>query len=267
MRRFSLQFMQAVLLLILAPVSCLAEQALVAVASNFSAPARAIVSAFERETGHSVRLSQGSSGKLYAQILNGAPFDLFLSADSEKPTLLIEAGLAVEDSQRTYAFGALALWASKEGVLINAETLRAGNFSRLAQANPRLAPYGLAAQQVINRLALTDALAEKQVTGENISQAYQFVTTGNAELGFVALSQVMNGDGPIRGSLWRVPQELYDPIAQDAVLLNRALNNIAAQEFMRFLMSAEANGILANYGYSLDSDAVAAARSGGKKDG
>jgi len=267
MRRFSLQFMQAVLLLILAPVSVLAEQALVAVASNFSAPARAIVSAFERETGHSVRLSQGSSGKLYAQILNGAPFDLFLSADSEKPTLLIEAGLAVEDSKRTYAFGALALWASKEGVLINAETLRAGNFSRLAQANPRLAPYGLAAQQVIDRLALTDALAEKQVTGENISQAYQFVTTGNAELGFVALSQVMNRDGPIRGSLWRVPQELYDPIAQDAVLLNRGLNNIAAQEFMRFMMSAEANGILANYGYSLDSDAVAAARSGEKKDG
>ena len=267
MRRFSLQFMQAVLLLILAPVSCLAEQALVAVASNFSAPARAIVSAFERETGHSVRLSQGSSGKLYAQILNGAPFDLFLSADSEKPTLLIEAGLAVEDSKRTYAFGALALWASKEGVLINAETLRAGNFFRLAQANPRLAPYGLAAQQVIDRLALTDALAEKQVTGENISQAYQFVTTGNAELGFVALSQVMNRDGPIRGSLWRVPQELYDPIAQDAVLLNRGLNNIAAQEFMRFMMSAEANGILANYGYSLDSDAVAAARSGEKKDG
>ncbi|MBL6805565.1 MAG: molybdate ABC transporter substrate-binding protein, partial [Pseudomonadales bacterium] len=167
----------------------------------------------------------------------------------------------------TYAFGALALWASKEGVLINAETLRAGNFSRLAQANPRLAPYGLAAQQVIDGLALTDALAEKQVTGENISQAYQFVTTGNAELGFVALSQVMNGDGPIRGSLWRVPQELYDPIAQDAVLLNRGLNNIAAQELMRFLMSAEANGILANYGYLLDSDAVAAARSGEKKDG
>ena len=267
MRRFSLQFMQALLLLVLAPVSCLAEQALVAVASNFSAPARAIVSVFERETGHSVRLSQGSSGKLYAQILNGAPFDLFLSADTEKPALLIEAGLADEVSKRTYAYGALALWASKEGVLINAETLRAGNFSRLAQANPRLAPYGLAAQQVIDRLALTDALAAKQVTGESISQAYQFVTTGNAELGFVALSQVMNDDGLSRGSLWRVPQDLYDPIAQDAVLLNRGLNNIAAQEFMRFLMSAEASVILANYGYSMESDSVAAARSGEKKDG
>jgi len=116
-------------------------------------------------------------------------------------------------------------------------------------------------------LHLTEALAPKQVTGENISQAYQFVTTGNAELGFVALSQVMNDDGRIRGSLWRVPQHLYDPIAQDAVLLNRGLNNTAAQEFMQFLMSAEAIGILANYGYSLESDAVAAARSGEKKDG
>lgn len=267
MRRFSLQFMQAVLLLVLAPVSCLAEQALIAVASNFSAPARAIVKAFELETGHSVRLSQGSSGKLYAQIINGAPFDLFLSADTEKPALLIEAGLADEDSKRTYAYGALALWASKERVLIDAQTLRTGNFSRLAQANPRLAPYGLAAQQVIDRLTLTEALAPKQVTGENISQAYQFVITGNAELGFVALSQVMNDDGRIRGSLWRVPQHLYDPIAQDAVLLNRGLNNTAAQEFMQFLMSAEAIGILANYGYSLESDAVAAVRSGEKQDG
>ena len=267
MRRFSLQFMQAVLLLVLAPVSCLAEQTLIAVASNFSAPARAIVNAFERETGHSVRLSQGSSGKLYAQIINGAPFDLFLSADTEKPALLIEAGLADEESKRTYAYGALALWTSKEGVLIDAQTLRAGNFSRLAQANPRLAPYGLAAKQVIDRLTLTEALAPKQVTGESISQAFQFVTTGNAELGFVALSQVMNDDGLIRGSLWRVPQHLYDPIAQDAVLLNRGLNNTAAQAFMHFLMSPEALGILANYGSSLECDAVAAARSGEKKDG
>lgn len=267
MRRFTIQFLTAACLLTSAPLSCFAEQALIAVASNFSSPARAIALAFEQESDHSVRLSQGSSGKLYAQIYNGAPFDVFLSADTEKPALLVKEGLAIEGSQRTYARGTLVLWTIDDGVIINAETLRAGDFVRLAQANPRLAPYGLAAQQVIASLGLTQALAGKRVIGENISQAYQFVATGNAELGFVAMSQVLVDGELVKGSLWRVPQTLHSPIAQDAVLLTRGLNNSAAQEFMAFLTSAKAVSILHSFGYSVEGDALGPVGSVEKTDG
>jgi molybdate transport system substrate-binding protein len=267
MRRFPIQFLTAACLLAFAPLSCFAEQALIAVASNFSLPARAIALAFEQESGHSVRLSQGSSGKLYAQIYNGAPFDVFLSADIEKPALLVKDGFAVAASQQTYARGTLALWTIDDGVIVNAETLRAGDFVRLSQANPRLAPYGLAAQQVIASLGLTQALAGKRVIGENISQTYQFVTTGNAELGFVAMSQVLVDGELVKGSLWRVPQHLHSPIAQDAVLLTRGLKNSAAQEFMTFLKSAKAVSILNSFGYSVESDAVGRVGSVEKTDG
>ena len=191
----------------------------------------------------------------------------FSRADTEKPALLVKEGLAIEGSQRTYARGTLALWTIDDGVIINAETLRAGDFVRLAQANPRLAPYGLAAQQVIASLGLTQALAGKRVIGENISQAYQFVTTGNAELGFVAMSQVLVDGELVKGSLWRVPQTLHSPIAQDAVLLTRSLNNSAAHEFMSFLESAKAVSILHSFGYSVESDAVGPVGSVEKTDG
>ena len=250
MRRFSLQSFYVACLLALAPLGCVAEQALVAVASNFAAPARVIALAFEHESGHSVRLSQGSSGKLYAQIHHGAPFDLFFSADTEKPALLVKEGLAIEGSQRTYARGALALWTINDGAIIDSATLRAGDFSRLAQANPRLAPYGLAAQQVVAGLGLTETLAAKLVIGENISQAYQFVATGNAEFGFVALSQIFTDGGLERGSMWRVPQQLHASIAQDVVLLARGQNNAAAREFMAFLTSAAAVEIIRDFGYT-----------------
>ena len=190
-----------------------------AVAANFTAPMRQIAALFERETGHKVLLAFGSTGAFHAQIGNGAPFDLLLAADAATPARLVAEGFAQNGSGFTYAVGRLALWSARTGVVdAQGEVLKRGGFERLAIANPKLAPYGAAAVQVQERLGIAAALRDKWVQGENIAQTYQFVASGNALLGFVALSQVF-GNGAIRnGSGWIVPQELHDPIRQDAVL-------------------------------------------------
>lgn len=252
MRRSRIQNYLMLALLGLVPLRCYSAEALLAVAANFSVPARAIATQFEQVTGHKILVSQGSSGKLYAQIRNGAPFDVFLSADQKHPQLLLEQGLAVVDSRFTYAHGALALWSAKNDMMLDEHVLARQEFKKIALANPDLAPYGLAALQALESMKLDKALQKKMVYGENISQTYQFVASGNAELGFVALSQVFTNEDAHGGSYWRIPSLLHEAIAQDAVLLLQGSNNEAAQAFMNYLSSAEAVEIITRYGYSGD---------------
>lgn len=228
-----------------------ADTVTVAVASNFTAPMSDIAAAFERETGHEVRLAFGSSGKIVAQIRQGAPFDAFFSADQAKPEALQTLGLAVPDSRFTYAIGALALWSSRPDLpLEGAGVLRQGDYHKLALANPRLAPYGEAAVEVLDGLALTESTRPHWVQGENIAQTYQFVRTGNATLGFVALSQIMT-EGDVRsGSVWIVPDDLHSPIRQDAVLLRRGEDNDGARAFMDYMRGEDARAIIHDYGYT-----------------
>lgn len=231
-----------------------ADKVLVAVASNFTAPMQRLVELYASQSSDAqfsdeVVLSFGSTGKLYAQIQNGAPFDMFLAADARHPKLLEEEGIIVPGSRYTYALGRLVLWsAQKNRGDASAEILKNGNFRHLALANPRLAPYGAAAEQVLNRLDLFTALKPRLVYGENISQAYQFVASGNAELGFVAMSQVQGLDHLISGSYWIVPETLYAPIEQQAALLN---TRPAAEAFYDFLKSAVAREIIRQHGYLL----------------
>lgn len=229
-----------------------AEEMNVAVASNFAAPMREIVALFEAETGHEVQLSFGSSGRFFAQISNGAPFVAFFSADQDKPLALEEAGLIVAGSRFTYAQGSLALWSRDASVEVQeGEVLREGNFSKLALANPALAPYGRAAVEVLAALGLEESTKPKLVRGENIAQAYQFVYTRNAQVGFVALSQIIDPEtgGVSDGAAWIVPDALYDPIRQDAVLLPGA-GSTAAAELLAFMRSPAAKNIIRAYGYS-----------------
>lgn len=229
-----------------------AEQLNVAVASNFTAPMRQISAEFEKTSGHTLNLSFGSSGKFFAQISHGAPFQIFLSADQTKPSALDKAGFVVAGSQMTYAVGTLALWSPNPN-LIDAQgnILRTGKFNKLAIASPILAPYGVAAMDVLRHLNLEESIRNSLVTGENIAQTYQFVSTGNADMGFVALSQIMK-DGLISsGSAWRVPTNLYRAIKQDAVLLKKAEDNAAAKEFMAFLSGVKAQKIILSYGYQI----------------
>ena len=222
----------------------------VAVAANFIAPMQAIAHAFQTDTGHQLRLAFGSSGNFYAQIRNGAPFQVFLSADEAKPIQLEQAGLAVAGSRFTYAVGALVLWSSQPGVVdAKAEVLRRGDFNKLAIANPELAPYGQAAVETLDALSLYTRLQHKLVMGENIAQTYQFVMSGNAELGFVALSQVMQHGKLAGGSGWIVPETLHNPIRQDAVLLLSGKGNAAAEALMQYLKSAKTQAIINAYGY------------------
>ncbi len=237
-------------LLLLAPAAGMAEQARIAVAANFIVPAQAIAARFEQSHPHRLELIAGSSARFYAQARGGAPFDAFLSADRDKPARLVGEGLAEADSLKVYALGRLVLWSAETGATIGGGTLAANADGRIALANPRLAPYGLAASEVIGNLGLADPLAGRLVMGENVSQAYQFVATGNAALGFVALSQV-GGDGGIeRGSGWLVPAQLHSPIRQYAVLLDGG--NTAARDFLEFLRSPEARRIIAGFGYDLE---------------
>ncbi|MCD7060553.1 molybdate ABC transporter substrate-binding protein [Pelagibacterium xiamenense] len=222
-----------------------AQNAQVAVAANFTAAAEDLAEAFAVETGLEIGLSFGATGQLYAQITQGAPFDAFLAADTERPGLLVEAGLAVGASRFTYAVGRLALFSADPALAAGPESLE-GDFERLAIAEPGAAPYGAAAVEVIAALGLTDALADRLVIGQNIAQAYQFVATSNAELGFVALSQIAAGEG---GSHWVVPEEMHAPIAQDAVLLDA--RNEAASAFLGFLASARAREIIEAHGYGV----------------
>ncbi|WP_369413167.1 molybdate ABC transporter substrate-binding protein [Pseudomaricurvus albidus] len=222
----------------------------IAVASNFTSAMKEVTKAFEENTSHQVKLSFGSSGKLYAQISHGAPFELFFSADQSKPIALEKNGLAIKGSRFTYAEGSLALWTVKDSFAdLTEKTLTERKYRKLALANPRLAPYGQAAVEVLNELNLASTTRKKWVQGENISQTYQFVSTGNAELGFVALSQILNHDKGIKGSAWIIPHNLYKPIRQDAVLLMKGKSSQAAREFMSFITGNQARTIIESHGY------------------
>jgi molybdate transport system substrate-binding protein len=229
-----------------------AETALVAVAANFTQPMNEIAVAFEKATGHNAKLSFGSSGKFVAQIEHGAPFEVFLSADQEKPAQLEKSKQAVQDSRFTYAVGKLVLWSAKPGFIGDqGAILNGGGFKHLALADPKLAPYGAAAVEVLKNKGVFEKLQPLFVLGENISQTHQFISTGNAELGFIALSQVVEDGKIAEGSGWIVPEELHAPIRQDAVLLNKGSDNPAAPALLKFLKSAEARAIIEKYGYSL----------------
>jgi len=238
------------LLLLAACTLAQAAQVQVAVASNFAAPMQAITALFEKDTGHQAVLVLGSTGKLATQVRHGAPFDVLLAADSQTPAHLAADGLAVASSQFTYAQGQLALWSPKPGVVDAQGAVLASPLpGKLAVANARLAPYGAAATQVLAARGLTATVRPHLVVGENIGQTLQFVKTGNAALGFVALSQVMV-DGKISsGSAWVIPSKLYDPIRQDAVLLKTGENNPAATALMRYLRSDRARQVIRAYGY------------------
>ncbi|MDR3087168.1 MAG: molybdate ABC transporter substrate-binding protein [Azoarcus sp.] len=227
-----------------------ADEISIAVAANFTAPATDIAAAFEKETGHKVTPSFGSTGQFYAQIGQGAPFDIFLAADDTTPAKLEKEGRTVAGSRFTYAIGTLVLWSAREGFVdARGEVLQKGAFEHLSIADPEKAPYGAAAVEALTRLKLWDALQAKLVKGNNISQAHQFVSTGNAELGFVALSQVYKEGKVTGGSAWIVPAELYEPIRQDAVILTKGKDNAAAAAFIAFLKGQKGGEIIKSYGY------------------
>ena len=229
----------------------LAGEVQVAVAANFTAPMQVIAADFEKTTGHQALLAFGATGTFYAQIKNGAPFDVLLAADDNTPARLEAEGGTVAGSRFTYAIGKLVLWSAKpDGVDAQGEVLKRGDFRHLAIAAPKLAPYGAAAVETLEKLGLLSAIEPRFVQGENIAQTYQFIATGNAELGFVALSQVF-GDGKLkRGSAWIVPDTLHHPIRQDAVLLSRGKDNAAAIALMDYLKSDAAKAVIGTFGYS-----------------
>ena len=227
-----------------------ADEVQVAVAANFTAPIQAIAADFEKDTGHKLVAAYGATGQFYTQIKNGAPFEVFLAADDTTPAKLENEGNTVKDSRFTYAIGTLALWSAKDGYVDDqGQVLKSNGFQHLSIANPKAAPYGLAATQVLDKLGLTAQVKGKIVEGQNITQAYQFVSTGNAELGFVALSQVYKDGKLVSGSAWIVPAELHDPIKQDAVILSKGRDNPAAKALMDYLKSPKAAAIIQSYGY------------------
>ncbi|MDR9437758.1 MAG: molybdate ABC transporter substrate-binding protein [Thiohalophilus sp.] len=239
-----------VLLLLVAPL-CNAETLRVAVASNFKTTLEALVEDFAATSKHRVIVASGSTGKHYAQILNGAPFDLFFAADVRRPRLLEQQKRSVPGSRFTYAIGKLVLWSSEAGYVDDQGlVLETGAFRHLAMANPRLAPYGLAAKQVLQQRGLYDKLQSRLVRGENIAQTFQFVATGNAQLGFVALSQLQGSSMAQQGSLWTIPESLYDPIEQQAVLLN---DTPAARALVAYIKSDSAERIIRRFGYATPS--------------
>lgn len=244
---------RTLLLLLLFVASPLrADEVQIAVAANFTAPMQKIAAEFERDTGHKVTLAFGATGKFYAQITNGAPFDVFLSADDETPARLEKEGYGVVGSRFTYAIGRLALWSAQEGkVDTKGEILKNGAFQHLAIANPRTAPYGSAAIEVMQKIGVLAALQAKFVQGENIAQTYQFAVSGNAEIGFVSLSQIWK-DGKISsGSAWIVPSNMHEAIRQDAMLLARGRDKRAASALLSYLKGEKARAIIKSYGYDL----------------
>ncbi|MBI1284298.1 MAG: molybdate ABC transporter substrate-binding protein [Thiobacillus sp.] len=229
-----------------------AAEVQVAVAANFTAPMQKIAADFEQATGHQAKLAFGATGKFYAQIKNGAPFEVLLAADDETPAKLEKEGAAVSGSRFTYAIGQLALWSAKPGYVDDkGAVLKQGAFDHLAIANPKLAPYGAAAVETLTKLGLLSGLESKFVQGENIAQTFQFVSTGNAELGFVALSQVVEGGKLKSGSAWIVPANLHSPIRQDVVVLAKGKDNPAAAALVRFLKTDTARAVIKSYGYEL----------------
>jgi molybdate transport system substrate-binding protein len=229
-----------------------AETTLVAVAANFTKPMTEIAAEFEKATGHTAKLSFGSSGKFVSQMENGAPFEVFLSADEKAPLKLEQSGFTVSGSRFIYALGKLVLWSATPGLVDDqGKVLSSGSFKHLALADPKLAPYGVAAMDVLKNLGLSEKLQPLIVLGENIAQTQQFVSTGNAELGFVALSQVIDNGKIASGSGWIIPADRYAPIKQGAVLLTLGAENPAAKALIDYLKSAPALAIIEKYGYSL----------------
>jgi len=229
-----------------------ADEVQVAVAANFTAPMQQIAAQFEKDSGHKATLAFGATGKFYAQIINGAPFEILLSADDETPARLEKEGQGIAGSRFTYAIGTLVLW-SANPTLVDAkgEILKTGDFKHLALANPKTASYGTAAVEAMTKLGLLSTLQPRFVQGENISQTQQFIMSGNAELGFVALSQVFK-DGKISGgSAWIVPANLYQQIQQDAVLLSKGKDKPAAIALLAYLKGDKARAIIKSYGYEL----------------
>ncbi len=229
-----------------------ADEVQVAVAANFTAPMQRIAADFEKDTGHKVQLAFGSTGKLYAQIRNGAPFEILLAADDTTPEKLEKEGAGVAGSRFTYAIGKLVLWSSQPGVVDDkGDVLKKGDFKHVAIANPKLAPYGAAAIETLAALKLLDAIQPRFVQGENIAQTHQFVATGNAEIGFIALSQVMKDGKIAAGSARIVPASLHQPIRQDAVLLDKGNGKAAAEALMKYLRSDQAAAVITSFGYAL----------------
>jgi molybdate transport system substrate-binding protein len=225
-----------------------AAQTHVAVAANFIEPAREIAALFQKKTGDEAILISGASGAFFAQITHGAPFEVFLSADEERPRLAVEQGFAVPESRFTYAIGKLVLWSRVIDVTDGAAALKAGAFNKLSIANPTAAPYGAAAVESLKALGLYDSLQGKIVQGGSIAQAFQFIDTKNAELGFIALSQLY---GNTEGTRWLVPENLHTPIRQDAVLLKNGESDPTAKAFLAFLKGPEALEIVKRFGYAL----------------
>ena len=250
-----MQIYSSVLCLLIATTftSALADELQVAVAANFTAPMQTIAADFEKTTGHKTVLSFGATGQLYAQIKNGAPFDLLLAADAATPAKLEAEGLALAGSHYTYAIGRLLLWSAQTNFVDDqGAILKQGRFEHIAVAAPKLAPYGAAAIETLTKLDLLPALQSKFVQGENIAQTYQFVRSGNAALGFIALSQVYENGKMKSGSGWVVPANLYSPIRQDAVVLSKGQNNPDARAFMTFLHTDPAKAVIQFYGYGLE---------------
>ena len=234
-----------------------AGEVTVAVAANFSAPMQKIAQAFEQDTGHKAQLAFGATGKFYAQIKNGAPFAVLLAADDETPARLEKEGLAIAGTRFTYATGRLALWSKQaslvddKGEVLRSERLEKLGVQKIAIADPKLAPYGAAAMEVIQHLGVQASVAPKLVQGESIGQTYQFVSTENAQIGFVALSQI-SFDGRItQGSAWVVPQHMHTPLKQDAVLLNAGKDNAVAVALLKYLQGERATSLMRSYGYSV----------------
>lgn len=233
--------------LCLTPACVLADAIRIAVASNFSQPAKEIAARYEQQSGQHLILSFGATGKHYAQIKHGAPFDVFFAADADHPRRLEEEGLAVAGSRFTYARGRLVLWSAREGFVDkHGRILMTAQFSRLAIANPQLAPYGRAAQEVLQAKGLWHTMRHRVVRGENIGQTYQFVRSGNAKLGFVAYSQIKRSNQAITGSYWLVPQALYQPIEQQVIMLR---DNSAIRAFIAYVQSPQVQTIIRSYGY------------------
>jgi molybdate transport system substrate-binding protein len=253
MPQFMLRWLSPLCALLLsAPASApaLADEVQVAVAANFTAPLKLIAADFEKDTGHKAVLTFGATGRFYAQITNGAPFEVLLAADDETPAKLEKEGAAMHGSRFTYATGRLVLWSARPGVVdAQGEVLKKGDFKKIAIAAPKLAPYGAAAFETMNKLGLQAALESKLVQGESIGQTFSFVSTGNAELGFVALSQVYEGGKIKSGSAWIVPASLHSPIRQDAVLLAKAKDSKAAVQLMAFLKTDKARAVIRSFGY------------------
>jgi len=238
--------------LALAALAAQAGEVQVAVAANFAAPMKTIAADFEKDTGHKAVIATGATGKFYAQIKNGAPFEVLLAADDETPAKLEKEGDTVAGSRSTYAIGKLVLWSAKPGVVdAKGEVLKKGEFAHLAIANPKTAPYGAAAMETLKNLGLQETLQPKFVQGENIAQTQQFIVSGNAELGFLALSQIIKDGKPGEGSWWIVPENLHAQIRQDAVILAKGKDKPATAALMKYLAGDKAKAVIRSFGYEL----------------